>query len=196
MAEFNCSSGGSCVPMSFKCDGDEDCADGSDEQQCSLEQCTGTDFRCIGDKKCIGQVKVCDGVYDCEDKSDEALCPSQPHTLPPTDPPAVIRLPSEEECTEADFRCIMDKKCIGQASVCDGVDDCEDNSDEAHCPTTVTVAVTDPPAVVTLPSDFPQVVCKTGLSQCKSGSQCILKRWWCDGETNCEDNSDEDQCDQ
>ena len=33
--DFNCESGGACLPMDWKCDGDRDCDDGSDEVDCS-----------------------------------------------------------------------------------------------------------------------------------------------------------------
>ena len=98
---FNCKKNSPpCLPTSWVCDGDEDCADGSDEGQglCSeLESislphvqghylkyaflgnltCGIRRFDCgNSDPKCITQAQVCNEYPDCSDGSDEAsqLC--------------------------------------------------------------------------------------------------------------------------
>lgn len=35
--------------------------------------------------------------------------------------------------------------------------------------------------------------CEPNEKQCRN-QKCIQKIWWCDGENDCGDNSDEDQC--
>ena len=69
---FSCTSG-RCVPGDWRCDGDDDCGDNSDEQGCPSKSCSEREFRCL-DGNCITGSWRCDGVSDCGDSSDEAGC--------------------------------------------------------------------------------------------------------------------------
>lgn len=108
--EFTCSGKGPsgegtmCIPMTWRCDGQPECGDRSDELNCP--ECGPTQFRCQRGQ-CISSLKVCDGSIDCEDSSDEKMC-----------------------CGEEEFQCAVTKKCIRRNKVCDGEADCGDSSDE------------------------------------------------------------------
>ena len=57
-------------------DGDNDCFDQADEQNCPPIICSSTQFQCANLKQCIHESYHCDGVNDCQDGSDEKNCPS------------------------------------------------------------------------------------------------------------------------
>ncbi|XP_021516875.1 low-density lipoprotein receptor-related protein 8 isoform X6 [Meriones unguiculatus] len=71
--QFTCRSG-ECIHRGWRCDGDRDCKDKSDEADCSAPgPCSEKEFRC-GDGTCVLAVKRCDQEHDCLDGSDETGC--------------------------------------------------------------------------------------------------------------------------
>ncbi|GFT42183.1 hypothetical protein NPIL_118931 [Nephila pilipes] len=109
--QFKCLDG-HCIPEVWKCDGERDCEDDSDENDCKNgTECHG--FRC-NDNRCIPENWKCDGQTDCSDGSDEELCP-------------------KKLCSEEEFTC-SSGTCLNRSEVCNGKKDCSDGSDEgAHC---------------------------------------------------------------
>ena len=65
------------------------------------------------------------------------------------------------------FQC-ANKKCVPYWWMCDGVNDCGDNSDEATCPSVTTAA----PPTTPIPEDVSNV-CQTHQFRCNSGA-CII----------------------
>lgn len=71
-----------CLPKSWRCDDELDCADGSDEESC-LGQVPGTippqggcptgQYRCLN-HSCLPSILRCDGVPDCPEGEDEYSC--------------------------------------------------------------------------------------------------------------------------
>lgn len=74
--EFMCKNNGRCIKSSWKCDGDNDCGDNSDEIGCptSSPKCKGPEFQCKETFQCVHKSWVCDGENDCNDGTDEKGC--------------------------------------------------------------------------------------------------------------------------
>ena len=102
-----------CIPGRWRCDYDNDCRDGSDEENCSWRNCTESEFKCRNGR-CILQQFKCDGHNQCTDGSDESNCPSF-------------------KCNATEFSCVGSGYCIPRAWQCDGDVDCSDESDELNC---------------------------------------------------------------
>ncbi|XP_059913835.1 low-density lipoprotein receptor-related protein 8-like [Gadus macrocephalus] len=108
--EFRCANG-ECVRLAWKCDGDPDCKDKSDELDCPLLTCRPDEFQC-GDGSCIHGTKQCNKVHDCPDHSDESGCVNATRCEGPLK-----------------FLC-KNGECIDSSKVCDSVKNCKDRSDE------------------------------------------------------------------
>ncbi|XP_060808207.1 low-density lipoprotein receptor isoform X8 [Amyelois transitella] len=194
-SEFRCKTG-RCVPMSWRCDNEKDCSDGSDEDPLtctSQRSCPEHKFVCTSGH-CISAAWHCDYEADCPDGSDEHNC--------------------DETCRSDEFTC-GNGKCIQQRWVCDGDDDCGDDSDEAKCPAKTCQPHThfscaDGHCIsarwrcdgdIDCPDSSDEIGCGTTPKttspcistefECKDRMTCVHKAWVCDGDRDCPDGGDE-----
>ncbi|XP_025841477.1 CD320 antigen isoform X2 [Vulpes vulpes] len=113
-ASFQCRTSGFCVPLTLRCDGDEDCPDGSDEDECRIKPCA-QDGECL---PVTGSPCPCDNIDDCRDGIVDNVynCSYQP-------------------CPAGELRCLRGGACIPHTWLCDGHADCPGSSDELGCGT-------------------------------------------------------------
>ncbi|XP_074677373.1 uncharacterized protein LOC141922138 [Strix aluco] len=190
-----CRDGTECVAQEYMCDGEKDCADGSDEDGCAQLCDTPGAFHCVSGAMCVGAGELCDGVPQCPDASDEMdcwsptqecalrcdtatrcipeswLCDGHADCLDHTDEQGC----APKECGPAEFPC-QSGQCVALALRCDGDHDCWDGSDEEGC---------------TVPRPLQ---CRTGEVECPRSGECVPEAWRCDGTTDCGDGTDEQGC--
>uniref|UniRef100_A0A8C1QPB5 Low density lipoprotein receptor-related protein 1Ab n=1 Tax=Cyprinus carpio TaxID=7962 RepID=A0A8C1QPB5_CYPCA len=196
--EFACKNN-RCIQDRWKCDGDNDCLDNSDEAP-ELLHC-GVHQPLCAFGRCIPVSWTCDLDDDCGDRSDEP-----PSCAYPTCFPLTQFTCANGRCINVNWRCDNDNdcgdnsdeagcshscssvqfkcnsgRCIPEYWTCDGDNDCGDHSDETHA--NCTNQATRPPGG-----------CHTDEFQCRTDGLCIPMRWRCDGDTDCMDLSDEKNC--
>ncbi|XP_068678448.1 LDL receptor repeat-containing protein egg-1-like [Montipora capricornis] len=139
--------------------------------------CADDRYRCEGGNKCIPLKWICDGVNDCDDKLDERNCFVINETDSVSDVNSKQSDVSQEAtagCPRSTYSCDKGAKCLLLSSLCDGLSDCEDATDERNCPL--------------------NPVCESNKFSCDENAKCFPLSWVCDSINDCNDQSDEHNC--
>lgn len=167
--DFVCNKTFKCLPLWWRCDGQNDCGDWQDEMYrkpgaCPVSHCNPNTYQCLtngttsdASATCLHPSKICDGARDCPLGDDEGVVGN------------VVDC-STYLCMDGMYKCKDSNKCISHAKRCDGKHDCPHRDDEMDCQ---------------------KKNCSVFEFLCHSGNRCILSTYVCDQSTECEDGSDE-----
>ncbi|XP_037535815.1 low-density lipoprotein receptor-related protein 1 [Nematolebias whitei] len=206
--EFACKNS-RCIQERWKCDGDNDCLDSSDEapELCHQHTCPTDRFKCKNNR-CIPLRWLCDGDNDCGNDEDESSTTCSARTCPPNQfscasgrcIPISWMCDLDDDCGDrsdesvscayptcfplTQFTC-NNGRCININWRCDNEKDCEDGSDELNCP-----KLPDNDCGDNSDEAGCSHSCSSTQFKCNSG-RCIPDYWTCDGDNDCGDYSDE-----
>jgi len=108
------------------------------EEYLSPGQSNSDTFRCL-DGGCVSMAGRCNVMDNCGDSSDELGCDANEEVFVPAYLTQSYDCPADMHA-DVHFQC-GNSRCIDKVGMCNGHDNCGDNSDEAHCTGSIQVSV-------------------------------------------------------
>ncbi|KAF8778576.1 MAM and LDL-receptor class A domain-containing [Argiope bruennichi] len=167
--DFVCRTGKQCIPMAWRCDCAYDCQDGSDEDNCDIECSTTSPPKFVTTSPRIQSTTTTVRKDTTTSKFSRDTGPTTVGTTPPT---------TVGTCPAKTWRCDDGSACVPQLMLCDGVEDCNDGSDEKYKCTNANL-------------------CTEMKYFCmdRKTDPCLPRESICNGKKECSDGSDESLCD-
>uniref|UniRef100_A0A8C4S778 Low density lipoprotein receptor-related protein 8, apolipoprotein e receptor n=1 Tax=Erpetoichthys calabaricus TaxID=27687 RepID=A0A8C4S778_ERPCA len=160
--DFACRNG-QCVPARWRCDGEAECSDGSDEAETTPCRALASHPGLVS----VGLTFLCYVAFFFFFFFVPYFSMKLIYLFFNF---ALLFLTGRQTCPPEKFNCGgPSNKCISLSWRCDGETDCENSTDEAGCP------------------------CPSGEFQCRN-KKCIATIFVCDGDDDCGDSSDEERC--
>ncbi|CAB3408491.1 unnamed protein product [Caenorhabditis bovis] len=196
--EFNCGIGKQqCIPVEWVCDNVPDCENGNDESHCVYPHHCAQGFMMCKTGMCVSQEFKCDKEVDCTDASDELHCEYRDSKKETDELYHFSLAPLQtQECHLPRFSC-NSGQCISGDLVCDGTKDCNGGDDEENCrgpESRNNKWLKNNNTIDGTPDKLIAEHCRPGYTMCATGGVCIPDSFVCDGSADCEDSSDEMEC--
>uniref|UniRef100_A0A915IYR8 Uncharacterized protein n=1 Tax=Romanomermis culicivorax TaxID=13658 RepID=A0A915IYR8_ROMCU len=183
-SQIRCQSG-ECINAEYRCNGAQECSDGSDELNCRVEELSiitvVIKFESFTEivllrRKILAKIGIYVKHYIL---AVQAELSTNGHRND-------IVAGSKIFCSKDEFRCASSGVCISAKFRCNFIADCSDASDERDCsPSSNNMAIST--------QESSAAECPRGAFPC-GNQQCIAQSKRCDGQYDCNDFSDEIGC--